>query len=74
MSDTILNNYDHDRQNSSDTNLKTRINSENQDTIDSPDISLSKLNLISEQQNDVELAPLFTLILPPVELDKVPVG
>ena len=30
--------------------------------------------MISEQENEPELAPLFKLILPPVELDKVPVG
>ena len=30
--------------------------------------------MISEQENDPELAPLFKLVLPPVELDKVPVG
>ena len=61
-------------QNSNDTNPKARIDSENQDTIDSPDISLSKPKLISEQENDPELAPLFKLVLPPVDLDKVPVG
>ena len=74
LSDTFLKNYDHDVQNSSDTNPKARINSENQDTIDSPDESLSKSKLISEQGNDPELAPLFKLVSPPVELDKVPVG
>ena len=45
-----------------------------QDTIDGPDVSLSKSKLISEQENDPKLAPLFKLVLPPVELDKVPVG
>ena len=35
---------------------------------------LSKSKLISEQDNDPELAHLFNLVLPPVELDKVPVG
>ena len=72
LSDTFLKNYDHDVQNCIDTNPK--IDSENQDTIDSPDISLSKSKLISEQENDPELAPLFKLVLPPVELDTVPVG
>ena len=61
-------------QNSSDTSPKARIYSENQDTIDSPDISLSKSKLISEQENDPVLDPLFKLDLPPVELDKVPVN
>ena len=37
-------------------------------------MSLSKSRLISEQENDPDLAPLFKLVLPPVELDKVPVG
>ena len=60
-------------QNQSDTDPKDRLDSENQDTIDSPDTSLSKPKLISEQENDPELAPLFKLVLPPVELDKVPV-
>ena len=63
LSDTFLNNYDHDVQNFSDTNPK-----------DGVDVSLSKSKLISEQENDPELAPLFKLVLPPVELDKVPVG
>ena len=74
LSDTFLNNYDHDMQNSSDTEPKARLGSENQDTIDGPDVSLSKSRLISEQENSPELAPLFKLILPPEELDKVPVG
>ena len=73
LSDTFLNNYHHDMQNSSDTDPKSRVDSENQDTIDGPDVSLSK-SKISEQENDHELAPLFKLVLPPVELDKVPVG
>ena len=30
--------------------------------------------MISEQENDPKLAPLFKLVLPPVELDNVPVG
>ena len=30
--------------------------------------------MISEQENDPELAPLLQLVLPPEELDKVPVG
>ena len=74
LSDTFLNNYDHDVQNSSDTNPKARVDSEKQDPIDCKDVSLSKSKLISEQENDPELAPLFKLVLPPVELDKVPVG
>ena len=41
LSDTFLNNYDHDMQNASDTNPKDRIGFEKQDTIDGPDISLS---------------------------------
>ena len=45
-------------QNSSDTDPKVRIDSENQETIDGPDVSLSKSKLISEQENDPELAPL----------------
>ena len=55
-------------QNFCDTNTKARIDSENQDTIDSPDVSLSKSRLISEQENDPEL------VLPPVKLVKVPVS
>ena len=74
LSDTFLNNYDHDIQNSSDTDPKTMVNSDNQDTMESSDMSLSKSKLISEQENDPELAPLFKLTLPPVQLDKVPVG
>ena len=74
LSDTFLNNYDHDMQNSSDTNAEIGVDPENQDTIDSPDMSLSKSKLISEQKNDPDLAPLFKLILPKVELDKVLVG
>ena len=71
LSDTFLNNYDHDVQNSSDTNPKARVDSEKQDSIDCQDVSLSKSKLISEQEDDPELAPLFKLVLPPVELDKV---
>ena len=37
-------------------------------------VSLSKSTMILEQETDPELAPLFKLVLPPVELDKVPVG
>ena len=74
LSDTFLNNYDHDVQNFSDTNPRDRVDSEKQDPIDCKDVSLSKSKLISEQENDPELAPLFKLVLPPVELDKVPVG
>ena len=40
LSDTFLNNYDHDMQDSSDTNPKIRVDPENQDTLDSPDMSL----------------------------------
>ena len=74
MSDTFLNNYDPDMQNASDTSPKARVDSEKQDTIDGPDVSLSKSKLISEQESDPESAPSFKLVLPPVELDKVPVG
>ena len=74
LSDTFLNNYDHNMQNSSDTDPKVRIDSESQDTIDGSEVPLSKSRLISEQENHPELATLFKLILPPVELDKVPVG
>ena len=48
LSDTFLNNYDHDMQNSSDTDPKVRIDSESQDTIDGSDVSLSKSKVISE--------------------------
>ena len=61
LSDTFLNNYDHHMQNNSDTDPKARVDSENQDTIGGPDISLSKSRLISEQEIDPELAPLFKL-------------
>ena len=44
------------------------------DTIDGPDVSLLKSKLISELNNDPELAILFMLVLPPVELDKVTIG
>ena len=37
-------------------------------------IDLSNSKLISEQENDLQLAPLFKLIFPPVELDQVLVG
>ena len=39
LSDTFLNNYDHDVQNSSDTNPKARVDSEKQDSIDCQDVS-----------------------------------
>ena len=74
LSDIFLNNLGHDVQNHSSTNPKARVASEKQDIIDGPDVSLSKSKLISEQDNDPQLAPLFKLVLPPVELDKVPVG
>ena len=61
-------------QNHSNTNPKARVDSEKQDLIDCQDVSLSKSKLISEQENDPEVAPLFKLVLEPVELDKVPVG
>ena len=50
LSDTFMNSYDYDMQNSSDTDPKTRVDSENQDKVDSPDVSLSKSNLISEPE------------------------
>ena len=37
-------------------------------------MSLSKSKLISDQGNDSDLAPLFKLVWPKVDLDKVPVG
>ena len=74
LSYTFLNNYDPDIQNASDTNHKARVDAEKEYTIDGPDVSLSKSKLILEQENDPELAPLFKLVLLPVELDKVPVG
>ena len=63
LSDTFLNNYDHDVQNHSDTDPEARVDSEKQDTIDGPDVSLSKSKLISEQENDPELTPLFNFFL-----------
>ena len=74
LSDTFLNNYDPDMQNASDINPKTMVDSEKQDTIDGPDVSVSKSKLISEHENDPDLTPLFKLVLPKVQLDKVPVG
>ena len=71
LSDTFLDNYDHDVQKSSDTNPKARIYCENQYTIDGQGMSLSKSRLISEQENDPVLAPLFKLVLQLVEPDKV---
>ena len=68
QSTDVLNNYYHVVQNVSD-----RVDSEKQDTIDDPDMSHLKSNLIPEPENDPELASLFKLVLPPVELDKVPV-
>ena len=59
LSDTFLNNYDHDMQNSSNTDPKIKVDSENQDTTDSPDMSLSKSKLISEQENEPELEKCF---------------
>ena len=53
---------------------KVRVDSEKQDTINGPDVSLSKSKLISGQENDPELTPLFNLVLPPAELNRVPVG
>ena len=38
LSDTFLNNYDHDVQNTSDTNPKVRVDSEKQDSIDCRDV------------------------------------
>ena len=74
LSDIFLNKNDNDVQNYCDTDPKTRVDFENQVTIDSPDMSLSKSKLISETENDPELASLFKLVLPPLELDKVSVG
>ena len=70
LSDTFLNNYDHDVQNHSCIDPKTTVDCENQDTIDGSDVSLSKSKLISEQENDPELASLFRLVLPTVSLHK----
>ena len=70
LSDIFLKNYDHDVQNHSDTNPKARIDSENQETIDGPDVSLSKSKLISQQENDPELAPLFKLVLAKITKQK----
>ena len=61
-------------ENASDTNHKARVDTEKKVTIDGPDMSLSKSKLISEQDNDPKLATLFKLVLPLVDLDKVPVG
>ena len=72
--DTFLNNYHHDVQNHSDTDPKSREDSDKKCRIYGPDVSLPKLKLISDQKNDLKLAPLFKLVLPPVELDKISVG
>ena len=72
LSDTFLNNCNHNVQNHSDTDLKGRKDCEKQETIDDPDVSLSKSKLISEQENDPKLHPLLKLLLPPVELGNVP--
>ena len=61
-------------QNHSDTNPKARVDFEKQDSVDCQDVSLPKSKLISEQENDPELAPLFKLVMPSVELDKIPLG
>ena len=74
ISDTFLNNYDHNVENQSHSNHEARVDEEKQDTIYGSDISLLTPRLISEQENDNELAPLFKLFLPPVQLDKVSVG
>ena len=58
-------------QNHSDTAPKGSEDSEKQDTIDGPGMSLSQLKLIVDQENDPEIAPLFKFVLPPVKLDKV---
>ena len=73
LSDTFLNNCDHDDCDR-DTNPKPRVDYEKQDLFDCQDVSLYKSKLILEQENDPKLAPLFKLVLPPVELDEVPVG
>ena len=51
-----------------------QVDLEKQDTIDGPDMSLSNSKLISDEEKDPELPPLYKLVLPPVELDKVNVG
>ena len=61
-------------QNHNDTDPKTRLDSKNQDIIDGPDVSLSKSKLISKQEDNPELSPLFKLAFPPVDLNKVPVN
>ena len=61
-------------QNHTDTNPKARVDSAKQDSVDCQNVSPSKSKLILEKENDPELAPLFKLVLPPVELDKIPVG
>ena len=61
-------------QNSSDTNPKARVDSEKHDPIDCKGVSLLKSKLTLEQENDPELASLFKLVLPPVDLDKVLLG
>ena len=74
LSDTFLNNYDHDEQNHSDTVPEARAEAEKEHLTDCPDVSLSKLKIISEQKSDPELAPLFKLVSPPQELEKAHVG
>ena len=68
-----MNNFDCEVQDTSNTNPQARVDSDKQDTTDGPYLSLSKAKLISEQENEPDLAPLFKLVFPPVELDKVPV-
>ena len=74
LSDTFMNNHCHNVQNHNDTELKGREDSKKRDTIDRSDISLSKLKLISGQKDDSELASLFKLVLPTVDLVKVSVA
>ena len=58
LSDTFLNIYDCDVQNCRNINPKDRKDSEKQGMTDDPDVSLSTLKLISENENDPKLALL----------------
>ena len=65
LSDTFLRNYDSEIQTHRNESYKGNDGSKKQNTVDSLDVSLSKLKLILEQENAPDLAPLFQVILPP---------
>ena len=75
LSDTFLNSLECNNEHPIDNkNDNEEVISENHNLNEGLDIPLTKSKLVSEQEKDDELAPLFELVLPQSELDNVPVG